>query len=591
MLLFVWIRSVVTQAPLNCPDDRINVKLLMNPPHDHFSRTHPSSLAIGRMPALTVDFFMACGPNHASLNNPHLTSCSGSDNKCGKTRAFSVNGSPIFTGNLEKCLTREDHPTCKITVDFANGVFDGEERKTRLGTLHTLGGFRCDMANLRNVLVECNFRCDNIDPSCEVKSDDPQAIPNPQGQGKRSMGCTCREDPDVVDICESDNPCKNGAECVSQGREANCICTKGFSGETCNLVDAKWQEWSSCTGICGPEGTRTRECVKAGNPPGKTCDILRREVVALGEDPAAASKQACTLPNECPKTHVGVDTSDTAIDALLVGERPPDDNFNRLDVALIFAGVLFVFVGVVIIAQTLCRSDTAKKAPEEGGAMSEAERKAFEVKLRREVMEEMEAEEKAEYLMAKRIDDIGEKRPSTGPPQSTRAAPLKQETSRSTRDRSFSTTETARSRRDAPGGPWARGSAQSMRDAPCSPRTREGPTSARAPSAQSIRDAPCSPRTREGSTSVRAPSAQSMRDAPCSPRAREGSTSVRAPSAQSIRANETSRSTLGRNFSTEATRSMRDAPSMRCAPLTVGNSKRAPMSAIRESRVLTERNF
>ena len=77
------------------------------------------------------------------------------------------------------------------------------------------------------------------------------------------MGCTCREDPDVVDICESDNPCKNGAECVSQGRKANCICTKGFSGETCNLVDAKWQEWSSCAGICGPEGTRTRKCTRA----------------------------------------------------------------------------------------------------------------------------------------------------------------------------------------------------------------------------------------------------------------------------------------------------------------------------------------
>merc|ERR1712112_247695 len=339
---------------------------------------------------------------------------------------------------------------------------------------------------------------------------------------------------------------------------------------------------------------------------------------------------------------LGLDTSSAVIDALPIGEsRPPDASVSRLDVVLIFAGVLFVFVGVVIIAQFLCRSDT-KKVPEEGGAMSEAERKAFEVKLRREVMEEMEAEEKAnpslllskrsdsfdgfakssrnkclvpmtdaakssldknlvpmtdaakssrsKYLVpmtpAKRIDDTGKKLPSTtGNAQSTRAAPLTQETSRSTRDRPFSTKETARSSRDAPGGPWTRESAQSMRDAPCSSRidrTREGPTSVRAPNAQSMR----APWTRE--------SAQSMRDAPCSPRidrTREGPTSVRAPNAQSIRANETSRSTRDRILSTETTRSMRDAPSMRCAPLTLPYSKRAPMSAIRESRVLTERNF
>merc|ERR1712112_466910 len=354
---------------------------------------------------------------------------------------------------------------------------------------------------------------------------------------------------------------------------------------------------------------------------------------------------------------LGLDTSSAVIDALPIGEsRPPDASVSRLDVVLIFAGVLFVFVGVVIIAQFLCRSDT-KKVPEEGGAMSEAERKAFEVKLRREVMEEMEAEEKAnpslllskrsdsfdgfakssrnkclvpmtdaakssldknlvpmtdaakssrsknlvpmtdaakssrdKYLVpmtpAKRIDDTGKKLPSTtGNAQSTRAAPLTQETSRSTRDRPFSTKETARSSRDAPGGPWTRESAQSMRDAPCSSRidrTREGPTSVRAPNAQSMR----APWTRE--------SAQSMRDAPCSPRidrTREGPTSVRAPNVQSIRANETSRSTRDRILSTETTRSMRDAPSMRCAPLTLPYSKRAPMSAIRESRVLTERNF
>lgn len=349
---------------VDCSRGKTNVRMLLVPPHNHKQNHKAFTDFIKRDPGMTVEARLNCGQKPPE----HIVSCLGVK-ECGISKTqfsgFDDSGVFVFAGEVNKCFTKEDHDQCKVTVDAKKGAFRGNgELIDDLAGIHTVPlPFQCKMTKFTNVLVMCKFRCDGVHQSCadsvltppagKTSLSDPKV--DPPLRDKKSLACECMEDgADFSEVCEKNNPCKNDGRCVAQGEKAGCICSVGFSGETCSKIDAKWENWSNCTGTCGARGKRFRNCTEGPEEKrGKTCEKLKNET---GPD---ADEQACILGNACPNTGEGIlNITDTGL--LAIGDvRPADQRITVFDILLfVVAGVLLVAAAYIILKFFCCPSLT-----------------------------------------------------------------------------------------------------------------------------------------------------------------------------------------------------------------------------------------
>ena len=88
----------------------------------------------------------------------------------------------------------------------------------------------------------------------------------------------------IMSLCLIANPCMDiqclhGGTCIAIDGEAVCECTENRSGESCQLLDpfySQWSDFGACASTCGASvvKTRTRSCTDLSNASRTDCEGL-----------------------------------------------------------------------------------------------------------------------------------------------------------------------------------------------------------------------------------------------------------------------------------------------------------------------------